>query len=88
MTDIAPELFEKLHNAFERERESSGKLAKLEARNRSGKATYHEALDYAATIGEILQKVFKENIKAEDLPDGMMYYNIADRTVRPLLEEA
>ena len=88
MTDIAPELFEKLHNAFERERESSGKLAKLEARNRSGKATYREALDYAATIGEILQKVFKENIKAEDLPDGMMYYNIADRTVRPLLEEA
>lgn len=88
MTDIAPALFEKLHKAFEHERESSGKLAKLEAQNRSGKATHREALEYASTIGEILQKVFRENIKAEELPDGMMYYNIANRTVRPLLEEA
>ena len=88
MTDIAPELFEKLHKAFEYERESSGKLAKLEALNRSGKATYREALEYASAIGEILQKVFRAIIKAEELPDGMMYYNIADRTVRPILEEA
>lgn len=85
MTDIAPALYEKLNKAFDAEIEASGRLAKLEAQNRSGRATHREALQYAQTVGDILQKVFKENIKSEELPDGMMYYNIGERTVKPLM---
>lgn len=85
MTDIAPALFEKLNDAFVAEIDANGLLAKLEAKNRSGKATHKDALQYAQKIGNILQKVFRENIKTEELPDGMMYYNIGERTIKPLM---
>ncbi len=88
MTDIAPALFEKLNDAFEEEIRASGLLAKLEAKNRSGKTTHEDALRYAQAVGDILQKVFRENIKSEELPDGMLYYNIGERTVKPLMVAA
>ena len=88
MTDIAPALYEKLNDAFEVEVNGSGKLAKLEALNRSGKATHKDAYEYAKTVAGILQRVFNANIESEDLPDGMMYYNIAEQTVKSMLVKA
>lgn len=80
MNDIAPELLEKIQKSFELE------TAELRKAIRSGVKTYEEAYRYAIRVGEALSKSFGVNITSEILPDGRMYYNIADKVVRPMLE--
>lgn len=79
MTDIAPELLEKVQERFEAE------TAGLREEIKSGVKSYEEAYDYAIKVGEALSRSFGVNITPEVLPDGMMYYNIADKVVRPML---
>ena len=50
-------------------------------------ATYPAALDYADLVGGALAEAFRLHLSADTLPDGRMYWNIADRVLRPLLEE-
>lgn len=79
MTDIAPELLEKVQESFEAE------TAGLREEIKSGVKSYEEAYDYAKKVGEALSRSFGVNITPKVLPDGMMYYNIADKVVRPML---
>lgn len=80
MIDIAPELLEKIQKTFEEE------TAELREEIKKGVKNYEEAYKYAKKIGEALSKSFGVNITPEILPDGRMYYNIADKVVRPMLE--
>lgn len=80
MTDIAPELLEKVQQSFEAE------TAGLKEEIANGVKSYEEAYTYAIQVGEALSKSFGVNITPEVLPDGMMYYNIADKVVRPMLQ--
>ena len=80
MTDIAPELLEKVQKSFEEQ------TAELAEEIKSGVRSYEEAYDYAKRVGEALSRSFGVNITPEVLPDGMMYYNIADKVVRPMLQ--
>lgn len=81
MQDVAPELLEKIKAAFEKETKELKKTIE------NGVRSYEEAYGHAITAGEALAKSFRNNITAEALPDGKMYYNIADRVVRPMLKE-
>ncbi|QLL78043.1 hypothetical protein GTO87_05130 [Ligilactobacillus saerimneri] len=51
-----------------------------------GVATYKDAHAYAVEVGEILSKVLNVHITAETLPDGKMYFNIADRVLNETLK--
>lgn len=51
----------------------------------SKRATYKEANQLAVELGEILAKTFKAHLSAEALPDGKMYYNIAERLLNKTL---
>lgn len=79
MTDIAPELLEKVRQSFEAE------TAVLKEKIAKGVKNYEEAYSYAIKVGEALSRSFGVNITPEVLPDGRMYYNIADKVVRPML---
>lgn len=85
--DIAPELYERLLNDFDRSIADDPEITVLLEKIKAGKATYAEANEFAIRVGELLAKDFGENITMEMLPDGKMYYNIANRTVRPMLEQ-
>lgn len=85
MVDIAPSLYEKVQERFTRYLGST-KIKNLKNKIEKGEATYKEANEYAVEVGEALKEAFK-GIDPEELPDGKMYYNIADRVVRPHMEE-
>ena len=87
MEDIAPELLEKLQRRFEEKISVNPKIRALFRRIQSGSATYVDAEDYAYLVGEALSQTFGELLSTSVLPDGRMYYNIADRVLRPLLLE-
>lgn len=87
MEDIAPQLLEQLQKRFSEKISVNPKIRALLKCIRDGDAGYIEAEDYAWLVGQALAEVFRENLSSESLPDGRMYYNIADRVLRPLLEE-
>lgn len=81
--DIVPELLEEINKAFlSKSRESRILQDKLLAL-KNKKASYKDANEFAEELGEILADTFKDKIKTEDLPDGKMYYNIAQRIIDP-----
>lgn len=83
--DIAPALLETIEKAFyenlARDRKGAELLKKIHIKH----ATYETAGDYAEQIGIALAKAFRDNLSSDVLPDGKMYWNIADRVVRPLI---
>lgn len=87
MEDIAPELLEKMQKAFKEKLESRSKIKELFELIQTGKATYIDAEEYAYEVGNALAEVFGEALSSAVLPDGKMYFNIAERTVKELLED-
>lgn len=86
MTDIVPELLEAIKKDFEKQRVDSKKIQALLKLLEDRKATYKDAHAYAVEVGEILSKVLNVHITAETLPDGKMYFNIADRVLNETLK--
>lgn len=80
MTDIAPELLEAVKKSFEAKTKGLGESITKGVKN------YEEAYRYAIKVGGALAGAFKTNITSEILPDGMMYFNIANRVVLPMLQ--
>lgn len=87
MEDIAPQLLEQLKKRFSESIAANPKIRALHKRIEAGQATYADAEEYAYRIGEALSQTFGKYLSSEVLPDGRMYFNIADRILRPLLEE-
>ena len=87
MNDITPELLEKIEQLFDERVNTSEKLKEAVSRLKLNKANYVDANNFAIEVGEILSNVFNETIDASILPDGRMYYNIADRILNPTMKK-
>lgn len=87
MEDIAPGLLEKIRASFIRNIQSNEEIQALNQAIESGAATYTEAEQFGIKVGEALADAFGEHLSSANLPHGKLFYNIADRVVRPLLEE-
>lgn len=87
MDDITPALLEALRKRFEENLGGSRRAAALLKAIQAGGVGYAEAERYAEEVGRALSGAFGAVLTADVLPDGRMYWNIADRVVRPLLEQ-
>lgn len=85
MNDIVPELLELINQKFDERTAESQKLKTAVIHLRAKEATYVDANNFAIEVGNILSDIFKETIDVEILPDGRMYYNIADRILNPTM---
>ena len=85
-TDIVPELLENIQRDFNTEISRNTKLQQIREMIENGTATYEQAYDYAEQVGEALATAFEIHIKSDVLPEGHMYYNIAERILNPTLE--
>lgn len=85
--DIAPILNEKIQASFKNYCLKDRRITQISKRIRDGTASFSDAHDYAEHLGENLSKALVNNLTAENLPNGRLYYNIATRTVTPGLEE-
>ena len=86
MDDIAPKLLGKIQKDFQTMFDKSEIISKLYAKVRDGTATYKEANDFAFKVGDCLARVYKNNLSSAVLPDGKMYYNIANRIINPTMK--
>nr|DAR57191.1 MAG TPA: hypothetical protein [Caudoviricetes sp.] len=83
--DVLPKLLEEVKNEFEFAYGESEIIRNAFAKLKAKKATYRTANDFAIEIGEILSKALGVSISADKLPDGKMYYNIAQRLLTDVL---
>ena len=86
MEDIAPSLQKRIMEEFIESFGSSKRITELYKKIDAGIANYADANEFAIETGEVLAGVLKKNLSSDILPDGKLYYNIADRVIRPMLE--
>lgn len=86
--DVAPKLYEKIMESFDRKVSSSAKIEKFNKLLEKEKATAADVSKYAADLGDIAVETLREILTEDVLPNGRMYYNIADRTIKPLIRKA
>lgn len=85
--DIVPALLELIEKEFDEKTFNSEVLKKAIKNLKDKKATYKDANEFAIEIGEILSEVLNTHITLEALPDGKMYFNIADRILNSTLQK-
>lgn len=85
--DITPEMLRKIREQVEDRMSKDKTILRLKGLFDSGKGTYEEANAFAIRAGEILSDAYKMNISEIELPHGRLWYNIADRVLRPTLEK-
>lgn len=85
--DVVPMLNEQIQSSFKNYCLKDRRLTQISKRIRDGTANQIDAHDYAEHLGENLSRALVNNLTADKLPNGKLYYNIAQRTVIPSLEE-
>lgn len=86
MKDIAPELLENIQKEFDEKFYSNKKIKALYKKLKDGTANYDDTQSFAKETGKILATVFQNNLSSDVLPDGRMYYNIANRIIPEMLK--
>ena len=87
MTDVAPELLEAVRKDFTAALENDKLIAQVYRQIADSTATHKHSNAFAQRVGELLADALQANISADKLPDGRMYYNIAQRVLEPLLTD-
>lgn len=85
MEDIVPKLLKAIQADFQKNFDKSAAISSLYKKVRDGTATYQEVNEFAIETGDILAKSFANNLSSNVLPDGKMYFNIAERVLEPTL---
>lgn len=77
--DIAPSLIKAVQDAVNANVRSNQRLANLRGLIGEGRATYKDMAEYAREYGKMVKRAMASNVSSAVLPDGKMYWNIADR---------
>lgn len=85
--DIVPDLNEQISRTKSAIMISDKKLLSSSRIITSGKGSLEDVHTYAERLGEDLSKALTSTLTVDNLPNGTLYYNIAERTIIPALEE-
>nr|DAR87925.1 MAG TPA: hypothetical protein [Caudoviricetes sp.] len=83
--DVLPGILQEVQERFERDFGKSEIVRNAFATLKAKKATYKTANEFAIEIGDILSKALGASLSTDKLPDGKMYYNIAQRLLTDVL---
>ena len=85
MSDVVPVLNEEITLKFQNNMMRDRRVARIMQKIQNGTAELIDGHDYAQSLGECLSNALRTTLTEDNLPDGVMYFNIADRTVKPAL---
>lgn len=83
--DIAPKLYEQLHSEFEKNMQHNKRIQSF--LKKGEKASQKEVSLYSADLGKCASDALGTVLSETNLPNGKLYWNIAQKTIIPLLEE-
>lgn len=85
MNDIGLELQKSIETAFNERLAIDVVIKAIKLKVENGKATQRGVTMLCKRLGEIASKVLIENIKPEMMPNDKMYWNIAEKAIKPLM---
>lgn len=85
MNDIGLELQKRIETAFNERMAIDVVIKAIKLKVENGKATQRDVTMLCKRLGEISSKVLIENIKPEMMPNDKMYWNIAEKAIKPLM---
>lgn len=89
--DIAPELYEQIQRRFQEKYDKAqlfgNPIRYMRKKLDAGTATFQDADLFAVEIGSMLSESMIEVLQLDQLPNKQLYYNIAQRTIGPSLQE-
>lgn len=83
--DILPSLLKEVQDKFEVAYGKSDIISSAFVKLKNKKATYATANDFALEVGDILAEALSLSVTGDKLPDGKMYYSIANRLLADTL---
>ena len=86
IVDVSPEILEKLQGNRRTSTADSREATRIVVKAEKGEATLKDANRYAKLRGEETATAIR-TLSGSDLPNGQMYYNIAEKALQPVLEE-
>ena len=88
MQDIAPDLLKRILELLAEKTQSDPTVLEILERIDAGTATAQDIQRFAIALGGHESDALLAVLTPDALPDGKLYYNIAERTVRPTIEQA
>lgn len=85
MNDIGLEIQKSIETAFNERLAIDVVIKAIKLKVENGKATQRDVTMLCKRLGEISSKVLIENIKPEMMPNDKMYWNIAEKAIKPLM---
>ena len=85
--DIVPALYEKIKSDFASEVKNNADIQEFIKRVSEETAAKEEVSLYAADLGKCASLALQKNLTEYNLPNGRLYWNIAERTIIPILKE-
>lgn len=86
--DIGPELYEQIRKDFNAGVNADASISKLATKISKGKGTQRDMTTLADRFGVQASKALKNNLKLANMPNETMYWNVAEKTIQPMLERA
>ncbi|HEM3490417.1 TPA: hypothetical protein U1B28_002065 [Streptococcus suis] len=83
--DILPDLLKEVQEKFEASYGKSEIVRRAFDELKQKKATYVTVNDFSLEVGDILAEALSSSVRGDKLPDGKMYYNIANRLLADTL---
>ncbi|HEM3683776.1 TPA: hypothetical protein U1D20_001243 [Streptococcus suis] len=83
--DILPDLLREVQEKFETSYGKSEVVRRAFEELKKKRATYVTVNDFALEVGDILAEALSSSVRGDKLPDGKMYYNIANRLLADTL---
>lgn len=85
MNDIGLELQKSIETAFNERLAIDVVIKAIKLKVETGRATQRDVTMLCKRLGEIASRVLIENIKPEMMPNDKMYWNIAEKAIKPLM---
>lgn len=83
--DVLPELLKLVCDEFEKSYAANGIVKQVQKKLEDKSATYADVYEYAYEVGCMLSDALTKHVTNELLPNGTMYYNIAQRLLQKTL---
>lgn len=87
MEDVAPELYSEIQKLYTQSVRSDSKIMGIVRKVKEGKGTQSDLRVMSERLGKHASDALKQVLKVDRLPDGKLYWNIAERTIKPTLEQ-
>ena len=84
--DVSQDILNAVIKDFEKKYKSSKAVNKLILKIDNGTASHMDSYQFAQKVSDFLNYAIKKNMTSEVLPNGKLYYHIAESVLTPLLK--